>query len=144
MALSFIEAKNANAEQFTVLLNYVLPEYEKSCLSVYCNQITEGKFIFNESNDQRLAGLVSELKALMVTLQFEELYFNLEQEEREVEAFLEAYKGKDHYEQKFKDLKSDEKDLELELVKLNAGKQGMFASLRGNIESNKEKTTKKL
>lgn len=70
MALSFIEAKNANAEQFAVLLNYVLPEYEKSCLSVYCNQITEGKFIFNEANDQRLAKLMAKLKELMSTLHF--------------------------------------------------------------------------
>jgi hypothetical protein len=64
MSLSFIEAKNANAEQFSVLLNYVLPEYEKSCLSVYCNQITEGKFIFNEKNDERLAGFIAALVSL--------------------------------------------------------------------------------
>lgn len=78
----------------------------------------------------------------MATLNFEQLYFNMEQEEREVEAFLEAYKVRDSYEQRLKDLKATEKDLELELVKLNAGKQGMFASLRGNLETNKAKATK--
>ena len=41
-------------------------------------------------------------------------------------------------------MKASEKDLELELVKLNAGKQGFFSSFKGNIESNKEKANKKL
>lgn len=71
MALSFIEAKNANSEQFSILLNYVLPEYEKSCLSVYCNQITEGKFIFNENKDEHLSKLITELKELLNKLYFE-------------------------------------------------------------------------
>ena len=60
MALSFITAKNANNQQFSVLLNYVLPEYEKTCLSVYCNRITEGKFIFNEHSDEKLAQYVEQ------------------------------------------------------------------------------------
>jgi len=55
MMLSFITAKNANNQQFSVLLNYILPKYEESCLSVYCNKITEGKYIFNEANDEKLA-----------------------------------------------------------------------------------------
>ena len=55
MALSFVTAKNTNNQQFSILLNYVLPKYEESCLSVYCNKITEGKFIFNEKSDEKLA-----------------------------------------------------------------------------------------
>jgi hypothetical protein len=51
MLLSFIQAKNANNQQFSVLLNYILPQYEATCLSVYCNKIVEGKFIFNEQSD---------------------------------------------------------------------------------------------
>jgi hypothetical protein len=58
MALSFIQAKNANNQQFSVLLNYILPKYEESCLSVYCNKIVEGKFIFNEQSDEKLAGFI--------------------------------------------------------------------------------------
>ena len=38
-----------------MLLNYILPKYEESCLSVYCNKMTEGKYIFNEANDEKLA-----------------------------------------------------------------------------------------
>ena len=60
MALSFIQAKNANNQQFSILLNYVLPKYEESCLSVYCNKITEGKFIFNEQSDEKLANYIEE------------------------------------------------------------------------------------
>lgn len=40
MALSYVMAKNATNQQFSILLNYVLPKYEESCLSVYCNKIT--------------------------------------------------------------------------------------------------------
>jgi sorting nexin-1/2 len=87
---------------------------------------------------------MGKLKELMASLEFEEIYFNMEQEEREIEAFLESYKVREGYEQKLKDLKSSEKEVELELVKLNAGKQGVFASLRGNIESNKAKAGKEL
>jgi len=65
-------------------------------------------------------------------------------EEREVESFLETYKIKDAYEQKLKDLKSREKDLELELIKLNAGKQGVFAGLMGSVEKNKAKANKEI
>ncbi len=54
MSLSFIQAKNANNQQFSVLLNYVLPKYEETCLSVYCNKLVEGKYIFNEQNDKKL------------------------------------------------------------------------------------------
>lgn len=78
----------------------------------------------------------------MAKQEFEGLYHNLELEEREVEAFLEIYKGRDHYDQKLKDLKSREKDLELELVKLNAGKQGMFSSLMSSVEKDKAKANR--
>lgn len=47
MTAGFIEAKNTSFEQFGVLVNYIMPEYEKSCLAVYCSQVTEGKLIFN-------------------------------------------------------------------------------------------------
>ena len=36
---------------------------------------------------------------------------------------------RDHYENKLKDLKNKEKDLDIEMVKLNAGKQGFFSGL---------------
>jgi hypothetical protein len=51
---------------------------------------------------------------------------------------------RDGYEQRLKDLRATDKELELELVKLNAGKQGVFASLRGNLETNKAKAAKEL
>jgi hypothetical protein len=71
--------------------------------------------------------------------QFEEMYRDLELEGREVEAFLEIYKVKDHYESHLKDLKTKEKDLELEMVKLNAGKQGFFSKIVSNLEESKAK-----
>lgn len=54
---------------------------------------------------------MARLKELMATLHFEQLYFNMEQEEREIEAFLETFKVRDGYDQRLKDLKATEKDL---------------------------------
>ena len=53
-----------------------------------------------------MAGLIKEFKELLGEINFEELYFNLEREEREIEAFNETYKGKAKYEDKLKSLKS--------------------------------------
>ena len=58
--MAFVQAKNANNQQFSVLLNYVLPKYEETCLSVYCNNMTEGKLIFNDQSDEKLADFVDQ------------------------------------------------------------------------------------
>jgi hypothetical protein len=57
---------------------------------------------------------------------------------------LEIFKVKDHYESKLKDYKSKEKDLELEMTKLNAGKQGFFSSIVSKLESSKAKNQAEL
>jgi len=44
-----------------MLYNYVLPEYEKTCLSNYLDQNTNGKLIFSDENDERLAAFVTKL-----------------------------------------------------------------------------------
>ena len=56
-----------------------------------------------------------------------------------MEAVLEVYKVRDQYESKLKDLKAKEKDLEVDLVKLNAGKTGFFGGLMGKVEDKKAK-----
>ena len=63
--ISFIHAKNANDTQYSVILNYILPKYEESCLSTYCNKITEGKFIFNEHSDKKLIDFIEEYVSLL-------------------------------------------------------------------------------
>ena len=68
------------------------------------------------------------------------MYYMLELEEREVEAFDEVYQIKDNHDSRFRDLKNKEKDLEVELMKLNTGKQGVFSSLFGKVEDKKAKT----
>jgi hypothetical protein len=51
MARSFIDISNNNFDQYGILFNYVFPEYEKHFLSVYVNQLTEGKYVFAEIGD---------------------------------------------------------------------------------------------
>lgn len=38
-----------------------MPEYEKNCLSEYVNQNVEGKFIFADSKDEKLAELIAQM-----------------------------------------------------------------------------------
>ena len=46
-----MEAKRNNYEQYSILLNYVLPEYEKICLESYLNKNTDGKLILADEQD---------------------------------------------------------------------------------------------
>ena len=64
MVYGFLEAKNNNYEQYSILYNYLLPEYEKCCLSNYLNQSTEGKVIFTEENDEKLAAFIAKIVTL--------------------------------------------------------------------------------
>lgn len=57
----FTEVKNANNDQYSVLFNYVLPEYERTCLANYLDQNTSGKLIFSDEHDERLASFISRL-----------------------------------------------------------------------------------
>lgn len=63
--MAFVHAKNANNQQFSVLLNYTLPKYEETCLSIYCNNMTEGKLIFNDQSDEKLADFVDQYKKMI-------------------------------------------------------------------------------
>ncbi len=44
--------RSTHNEEFTKFLTFLLPEYEKNCLSEYVGNITEGKFLFADGNDQ--------------------------------------------------------------------------------------------
>jgi len=49
--IQFCEAKKNNFDQFSVIYNYLLPEYEKICLTHYLDQNVTGKLIFNDEQD---------------------------------------------------------------------------------------------
>lgn len=61
----FAETKNNYYDQYSVLLNYVLPEYERTCLSNYLNQNTDSRLIFSDERDERLASFVTKLVAIL-------------------------------------------------------------------------------
>ena len=55
-------------------------------------------------------------------------------------AFLDTYKMHEQYELKLAELKKKQKDMEVEMSELNAGKQSLFKSIfkKGNIEESKK------
>ena len=54
------------------------------------------------------------------------------------------FKVKEGYEAKLKDLMLKEKELEHEMVKLNAGKQGFFSKMVSKLEESKAKVSGEL
>lgn len=67
MAHSFVEIKRNNYEQYGILLNYVLPEYEKICLENYLNKKIEGKLVLADEQDERLTAYINEIVHVWVT-----------------------------------------------------------------------------
>lgn len=61
MLASFLEAKNNNYEQYSILYNYILPEYEKCCLANYLHQDCEGKVIFTDDKDEKISAFISKI-----------------------------------------------------------------------------------
>ena len=57
----FAATQRANQEQYSLLYNYLLPEYERACLSSFLNMNTEGKVIFIDENDDKLARLINNM-----------------------------------------------------------------------------------
>ena len=62
----FIELQRSNAEQYSLLFNYLLPEYERSCLTVFLNQNSDGKVIFIDETDDKLAQLINRMVSLLL------------------------------------------------------------------------------
>lgn len=52
MIKNLIQVRATHNEEFSKFLTFLLPEYEKNCLSEYVGNITEGKFLFADGNDQ--------------------------------------------------------------------------------------------
>jgi len=66
------------------------------------------------------------------------LYYMLECEEREIEAFSEIFKYKEAYEQRLEDFRVKEKDLNVKYQELMAGKRSFLKSIfKSNIEEDK-------
>jgi len=51
MMKNLLTVKEAHKLEFAKFLTFLLPEYEKNCLSEYCEKITEGRYVFADSND---------------------------------------------------------------------------------------------
>jgi hypothetical protein len=61
MIQNFLELRAKHHEQFENFLNYLMPEFEKNCLSEYVNGNVEGKFIFAEATDEKLMELIAKI-----------------------------------------------------------------------------------
>jgi hypothetical protein len=102
------------------------------------NNNIEGKFIFAEPKDEKLVELLNQLKEFAARSEFVEMYYMMECEEREIEAFADLFRIKEGYEERLEDFKIKEKDLNIKFQELMAGKQGFFKSIfKSNIEDDK-------
>lgn len=77
MVHNFIELRTKSNGQFENYLSYLMPEYQKNCLSEYVNQNVEGKFIFAESKDEKLMQLIAQMKNFAAKPDFQYLYYML-------------------------------------------------------------------
>ena len=61
MLQGYIEIRGTSNEQYGILLSFLLPEFEKSCLSEYVNHSTEGKYILADSGNDQISGYIAKL-----------------------------------------------------------------------------------
>ena len=75
----------------------MFPEYEKHFLSSYITGGTEGRLVFANGNQEKLFEKIQEWKKCADEKTVEKLYFLLEKEERELEAFQDVFKSRNTY-----------------------------------------------
>lgn len=115
-------------EQAHTLMQFMLPEYEKNCLKEYL--ASEESLIFFGQKEQAVGEAQTKLKEFGARVELEQLYQSFRREKREVEAFLEAIKVKEDYENAKDRARQKVKDLELEKQKIMAGKTSLSSMIK--------------
>lgn len=57
-------ARMSHNSEFDKFMTFLLPQYEETCLKEYVGNIVEGKFVFADNNEPRLAELLSNVREL--------------------------------------------------------------------------------
>jgi sorting nexin-1/2 len=109
-------------------MQFMLPEYEKNCLKEYL--ASEESLIFFGQKEQAVGEAQTKLKEFGARVELEQLYQSFRREKREVEAFLEAIKVKEDYENAKDRARQKVKDLELEKQKIMAGKTSLSSMIK--------------
>lgn len=86
MASNLVSSRTQHDENFETFYNFLIPEYEKNCLSEYVESV-DGKFIFAETNNQKYDEIKSTLKEFTGKNEFVDLEDLIKFEIREIEAF---------------------------------------------------------
>lgn len=115
-------------EQAHTLMQFMLPEYERNCLKEYL--ASEESLIFFGQKEQAVGEAQTKLKEFGARVELEQLYQSFRREKREVEAFLEAIKVKEDYENAKDRARQKVKDLELEKQKIMAGKTSLSSMIK--------------
>lgn len=69
------------------MTHYLLPDYEKNCLSIYLNE-GEQKLIFANQSDNELKNMINSIKENANNKCFTDLELLLKDEMREISVFL--------------------------------------------------------
>jgi len=123
IAKDLIEKNHTHNEQLNFFLSFLLPEYEKNCLSEYLGgNIDEGKIIFSDGTDNKMASLKQNMKEFFGKSEYSSLYEMIKFELGEIHAFNETYHSKEYFEGLKHKAISKAKDQQSEMSKVQQGK----------------------
>eukprot|EP01016_Furgasonia_blochmanni_P040070 TRINITY_DN5071_c0_g1_i4.p1 TRINITY_DN5071_c0_g1~~TRINITY_DN5071_c0_g1_i4.p1 ORF type:complete len:378 (-),score=137.15 TRINITY_DN5071_c0_g1_i4:353-1486(-) len=138
MIQNLYDARRIYNNQYILFINYLMPEFEKNCLSEYVPP-GETKTLFNNVSDPNFGEIIENLRDDAPRNPYDCLIEFIKQEIQEVEAFQEALRQKEAYEDFRAKTVEKQKEETLELQKLLSGK-----SSRRSIFSVKTKEESRL
>ncbi|KAM3140198.1 hypothetical protein pb186bvf_007751 [Paramecium bursaria] len=136
---NLVETKKVQGDNMNLLLDYLMPEYEKNCLTEYVNNPEQRLVFLNQSIDQ-----LNQIKIANQQITFETLYLNVKIENREIDSMLETFQQRDKYEYLKNAAKSKLRDLEQEKRDIESGKTSLKTLFNQNKDENLLKVTQKI
>jgi len=82
---------------FNTFFSFMLPEYEKNCLSEYANGNT-ANYIFDQSGNEKFNETVTNCKDFTKRQEFNKFLDVIRLEQTEIDAFNQCYKKREEYE----------------------------------------------
>eukprot|EP00828_Plagiopyla_frontata_P035368 TRINITY_DN4642_c0_g1_i2.p1 TRINITY_DN4642_c0_g1~~TRINITY_DN4642_c0_g1_i2.p1 ORF type:complete len:338 (+),score=85.03 TRINITY_DN4642_c0_g1_i2:373-1386(+) len=120
MAKNAYTARIDANEKFAIFMNYMMPEYEKNCLTEYV-PIGDDKLIFGNGQDAKIIHYQQKIKELnVISTSFTDLSKHIKREKLDLEAFTDVMAQKKNFETKKEAGQQKQKALQLELQKVLA------------------------
>ncbi|CAD8056925.1 unnamed protein product [Paramecium sonneborni] len=121
IAKNIAEAKSSFQASLIHFITVFIPEYENNVLLEYVEQ--KERLIFaNLIQNEDAQGLINQYCDLLKEPKFQELYQEVRKEGKQLKAFLETFAEREKYESQKANAESRQKELQLELQEVLAGK----------------------